>query len=280
MASEKPPLWILTGMSGAGKATAAAALEAAGVEVTDNLSPDLLAAWAGRPRGRPAVAVVDARSGQRVVGLVPPAGVRTIYLTAPDTVLERRLSESTRPHPCRDAGSPFAAVREERERLSALRAAADVVVDTAELSPAGLAQRVTELVLPVAPDAPLRVTVSSFGYKFGPQPEADWVIDVRFLRNPFWEVELGPLTGLDGSVRAYVLADPRAGELQDRLSELLGWVIAQYAEHRRRFLHVALGCTGGRHRSVVIAEELGRRLRSERVEVVVRHRDVGKPDPR
>lgn len=280
MASEKSPLWILTGMSGAGKATAAAALEAAGVEVTDNLSPDLLAAWVARPRGRPAVAVVDARSGQGVVGLVPPAGVRTVYLTASDTVLERRLSESTRPHPCRDAGSPLVAVREERERLSALRAAADVVVDTAELSPAGLAQRVTELVLPVAPEAPLLVTVSSFGYKFGPQPEADWVIDVRFLRNPFWEAELRPLTGLDGAVRAYVLADPRAGELQDRLTELLGWVTAQYAEHRRRFLHVALGCTGGRHRSVVIAEELGRRLRSERVEVVVRHRDVDKPDPR
>jgi UPF0042 nucleotide-binding protein len=280
MAAEQPSCWILTGMSGAGMATAAAALEAAGVEVTDNLAPALLEAWAALPRRRPAVAVVDSRSGEAIAALVPPPGVPTLFLTAAPPVLERRLGESGRPHPCAAAGNPPAAIRREEELLAGLRAAADVVIDTGELAPAELGRRVTELVTPAGTVAPLRVTVSSFGYKFGVPAEADWVVDVRFLRNPFWEPELRPMTGLEGPVRNYVLGDPRATELEGRLGELLTWVMAGYAAHRRRFLHVAVGCTGGRHRSVVIAEELARHLRSEGVEVGVRHRDVEKPDPR
>ena len=276
----EPARWIVTGMSGAGKATAAAALEAAGVEVTDNLSPELLEAWAARPRHRVAAVVVDARSGEAIAGLVPPAGVRTLFLVASEPELARRAAESVRPHPCAGAGSIPAAIRHERELLTSLRAAADAVIDTGELPPIELGRRVVELVAPPAPEAPFRVTVSSFGYKFGAEEEADWVVDVRFLRNPFWEPQLRPLTGLDARVRSYVLADPRAEELQARLTGLLGWVSIQYAGHRRRFLHVAVGCTGGRHRSVVVAEELGRRLRSESVEVTVRHRDVAKPDSR
>ncbi|HXZ98809.1 MAG TPA: RNase adapter RapZ [Candidatus Binatia bacterium] len=280
MTGEAPTAsWILTGMSGAGKATAARALELAGAEVTDNLSPELLDAWAGRAGRRPAVAVIDSRQGEAVRAVLPPPGIRVLFLTAPDPVLVRRLAESTRPHPCAAAGT-LEAIAAERALLTALRAGADAVIDTGEIDPAELGRRVTELIAPQAEEAPLRITVSSFGYKFGPQPEADWVIDVRFLRNPFWEAELRPLSGLDEAVRAYVLADPRAEELQRRLVELLGWVAAQYAGHRRRLLHVAVGCTGGRHRSVVMAEELGRRLRSERVEVVVRHRDAAKIDPR
>jgi RNase adapter protein RapZ len=278
--SQAPPAWILTGMSGAGKTTAAAALEAAGAEVTDNLSPELVEAWARCARSRPAVAVVDARSGQAVASLVPPSEVRTLFLTAANHVLARRMAESTRPHPCAAAGSPPTAIERERELLTGLRAAADAVIDTGELSPTELGRRVIELVAPTNPEAPLRITVSSFGYKFGPQPEADWVVDVRFLRNPFWEPDLRARTGLEEPVREYVLADPAAEELQRRLAELLGFLAAQYSGHGRRFLHMAVGCTGGRHRSVVIAEELGRRLRTEGVEVTVRHRDVGKPDPR
>jgi len=110
--------------------------------------------------------------------------------------------------------------------------------------------------------------------------EADWVVDVRLLRNPFWDPELRPRTGLDPAVRDYVLADPHADELSERLSELLSWASTHYAAKGRRHLAVAVGCTGGRHRSVVVAEELARRLRAENLEVTVRHRDVGKPDPR
>jgi UPF0042 nucleotide-binding protein len=277
-AAAPPEAWILTGMSGAGKTTAARALEAAGADVADNLSPDLLATWAAA-RTRPAVAVVDARQGEAVAQLVPPRAVRVLYLTAPDPVLLRRLAESTRPHPCADAGGTASAIERERELLAGLRAAADTVIDTAELSPAELGRRVVELV--GAPGgAPLQVTVSSFGYKFGAQVEADWVVDVRFLRNPFWDPKLRPLTGLEEAVQVYVRGDPRTDELCDRLSELLYWASAHYAANGRRHLHVAVGCTGGRHRSVVVAEELARRLRAESLEVTVRHRDVGKPDPR
>jgi len=275
-----PGAWILTGMSGAGKESAAQALEAAGVDVVDNLGLDLLAAWAALPRRRAAVAVVDARQGDAVATLIPPDGVRVVFLTAPDPVLLRRLAESTRPHPCREAGGTLTAVRREADLLSGLRAVADLIIDTGELAPAELGRRVVELVAEPTGSAPLRVLVSSFGYKFGPQGEADWVVDVRFLRNPFWEPELRPRTGLDGAVRDYVHADPRTAELCDRLSEVLSWAAAHYASGGRRHLHVAIGCTGGRHRSVVVAEELGRRLRSENLEVTVRHRDVGKPDPR
>ncbi|MGA2283154.1 MAG: RNase adapter RapZ [Candidatus Dormibacteria bacterium] len=272
--------WILTGMSGAGKSTAARALEAAGVDVVDNLGVDLLAGWAAPGRARPAAAVVDARQGEAIAGLIPPDGVRVLYLTAPDPVLLRRLAESTRPHPCGDAGGPAAAVRREHELLTGLRAAADTVIDTGELSPAELGRRVVALLAPPEGAAPLRLLISSFGYKFGPQAEADWVADVRFLRNPFWDPELRPRTGLDEAVRDYVLADPHTDELCERLGELLSWASAHYASNGRRHLHVAVGCTGGRHRSVVVAEELGRRLRSENLDVTVRHRDVGKPDPR
>jgi UPF0042 nucleotide-binding protein len=272
--------WILTGLSGAGKTTAARALEAAGVEVADNLGPELLAAWAAAPRTRPAAAVVDARQGATVADLVPPRGVRVLYLTASDPVLLRRLAESTRPHPCADAGGPVASVARERELLTGLRAAADAVIDSSELSPAELGRRAVDLVASPAAAAPLRIAVSSFGYKFGAQVEADWVVDVRFLRNPFWVPELRPLTGLDEAVQLYVRHDARTDELCDRLSELLSWASAHYAANGRRHLHVAIGCTGGRHRSVVVAEELDRRLRAENLEVTAHHRDVARPDPR
>ncbi len=272
--------WLLTGMSGAGKATALAALEAAGALTTDNLNPDLLEAWARQVRRQPAVAVVDARHGHALEGLIPPVGVRVLYLDAAEATLVRRIGESTRRHPCAESGATLAAIRRERELLASLRAAADAVIDTTESSPAELATRVTELVAPGRAVAPLHLVVSSFGYKFGAEPEADWVIDVRLLRNPFWDRELRARTGLDETVRRYVFEDPRTPELCDRLSSLLSWVMAGYAEHHRRFLHVAVGCTGGRHRSVVIAEELSRRLGAEGVRVSVRHRDVAKPDPR
>ncbi len=278
--TSEPTAWILSGMSGAGRATARAALERAGAEVTDNLRCDLVSDWARLPRRRAAVALVDARQGELVAELVPPPGVRVLFLTAPSRVLARRQGESTLPHPCAAAGAPLAAIRRERELLVALRAAADTVIDTGDLDPADLGCRVVDLVLPAGAEAPLRLTVSSFGFKFGIQDEADWVIDVRFLRNPFWVPDLRPLTGLDAAIRDHVLDDPRCRDLCGRLSELLTWTLEQYAEHGRRHLHVAVGCTGGRHRSVVVAEELAARLRTEGVAVEVRHRDVGRPDPR
>jgi UPF0042 nucleotide-binding protein len=171
-------------------------------------------------------------------------------------------------------------VSAERALLSPLRAAADVVVDTGGLTDGELSTRILDTVLPGdGADAPFRCTVSSFGFKYGPQVESDWVIDSRILPNPFWEPALRPLTGLDQPVRAFLLSHPETGELVDRSAALLEWVIAQARRRGRRALHAAVGCTGGRHRSVVIAVELGARLASTGAAVDVRHRDVHRPDP-
>jgi RNase adapter protein RapZ len=272
-------VWILSGLSGAGKATALAALERRGVRCTDNLPVELAAALHGGEA--PVVAVVDARQGEALRGFVPPAGVRVVFLDARDEVLVRRLADSTRPHPCGEAGGGPAAVAAERRLLEGMRAAADVVVDTSVLTPEELGLRVAEAVLPDGAAAPeLVLTLSSFGFKYGPQLEADWVVDARLLRNPFWDPELRPLTGLDPAVRAHVLDHPPGAEFVDRLAELLRWTVDGMVQRHRTRLHVAVGCTGGRHRSVVVAGELAGRLRADGIEVVLRHRDVDHPDPR
>jgi UPF0042 nucleotide-binding protein len=273
--------WIVTGMSGAGKTTALRALEAAGIAGVDNLPVPLIDGFTAAHRSHPAVAVVDARRGDELTGLQAITGARVVFLDAPDSVLVRRLADSSRPHPCAAAGAGQAAVSAERSLLVPLRAAADVVIDTGAMSEADLADRILEVVAPGrgAP-ATFRCTVSSFGFKYGPQAEADWVIDSRILPNPFWEAELRPLTGLDQPVRDFVLRHAESGELVERTAALLGWVIDAARRRGRTALHIAVGCTGGRHRSVVIATELASRLGGEDVAVDVRHRDVQRPDPR
>jgi UPF0042 nucleotide-binding protein len=270
-------------MSGAGKATALHALVRGGVDTVDNLPAPLLEAFIALPRRRVAAVVVDARhaDGLRTLDRVPGASV--LFLDARDDVLLRRLSDSTHPHPVADAGSLPAAVASEREVLGGLRSIADVVIDTSDLTPEELGKRVLEAVAPPAsPDgrAPIVCTVSSFGFKYGPAAEADWVVDARFLRNPFWEPELRPLTGLDPAVRDFVFEQPIAAEFVDRLSSLLTWTLERSAEAGRSRLHLAVGCTGGRHRSVVLASAIAERLGEEGLPVVLRHRDVGRPDPR
>lgn len=273
--------WIITGMSGAGKATAVRALEAAGIGCVDNLPLGLLAAFIAEPRSAPAVAVIDARRGDELASFHGSSGVRVVFLDAADAVLIRRLADSSRPHPCAAAGAGQAAVSAEREVLAPLRAAADVVVDTGAMNDVELGARILDAVSPGNGAAvAFRCTVSSFGFKYGPQVEADWVIDSRVLPNPFWEPALRPLTGLDEPVRLFLLAHPEAGELIDRTAALLEWVIAQAQRRGRKALHVAIGCTGGRHRSVVVAVELAARLAATGMAVDVRHRDVHRPDPR
>jgi UPF0042 nucleotide-binding protein len=268
-------------MSGAGKATALRALEASGIAGVDNLPVPLLAAFAAAPRTHPAVAVVDARRGAELADITAIRGARVVFLDAADAVLVRRLADSSRPHPCAAAGTGLAAVTAERALLTPLRAAADVVIDTGAMGEAELAARVLEVVAPGRGDAStFRCTVSSFGFKYGAQAEADWVIDSRILPNPFWEPALRPLTGLEDAVRDFVMGRPESRELVERSASLLEWVIATAAARGRRALHVAVGCTGGRHRSVVVAGELALRLGTEQVTVTVRHRDVQRPDPR
>lgn len=268
-------------MSGAGKATALSALEAAGIGCTDNLPLSLVPPFLAAARAGLVVAVVDARRGAELAAFVAPDGARVVFLDAPDAVLVRRLADSTRPHPCAGAGTGRGAVSAERELLTPLRAAADVVVDTGALDDGQLASRIVDIVVPAGADVGrFRLTVSSFGFKYGPPGEADWVIDSRVLPNPFWEPELRPLTGLDDPVRRFLLDRPETAELVDRSAALLGWALVQARRRRRSAVHLAVGCTGGRHRSVVVAAELATRLAEPGVAVEVRHRDVHRPDPR
>ncbi|HEY8675790.1 MAG TPA: RNase adapter RapZ [Candidatus Dormibacteraeota bacterium] len=273
--------WVLTGMSGAGKTTALRALEAAGISCVDNLPVAMLAAFIAEPRSEPAVAVVDSRSGEQLAGLDGAGGAQVVFLDAPDAVLVRRLADSTRPHPCAAAGGGQAAVTAERAMVTPLRAAADVVIDTGALTEAELSERILDVVAAErASTSALRCTVSSFGFKYGPQIEADWVIDSRILPNPFWEPALRPLTGLDQPVRDFLLGQEVSREFIEKTAAVLEWVVAVARRRGRQAIHVAVGCTGGRHRSVVIAVELAARLAADGVTVGVRHRDLHRPDPR
>ena len=281
-ATPRPSLWVLAGPSGSGRTTALAALERAGVSCTVARPVTLLGALGGLPRESACVVTLAVDPGvDGLADAVHDAGADVLYLDADDRTLVRRLAESTRPHPFAPAGPGIAAVNAEREALGPLRAVADTVIDTTDLQPDELGRRVVSVVRPGAAGAErFALTVSSFGFKYGPQVEADWVVDVRFLPNPFWVPELRPLTGLDAAVVDHVMGSGDGPQLVERLDELLAWTCARADEAGRRTLHVAIGCTGGRHRSVAVASALARRLGESGVPVTVRHRDVGRPDPR
>lgn len=275
---------IVTGMSGAGRSTAANALEDSGWYVVDNLPasmvPDLCQHMVASGRTRLAV-VIDVRSREMfgqvpglfdslaILGVVP----EILYLDAVDDVVVRRQDAARRPHPLQGNGRLFDGIERERAMLAELKAAADVVIDTSRLSPHQLGGRVRHAFGGDA-DKRTRVTVMSFGFKHGVPIDADIVVDVRFLPNPHWIPELRPQTGLDTPVRDYVLEQPDAVEFQDRLEALVQTVVPGYEREGKLFVTVAIGCTGGRHRSTAMAEELARRLREDDAEVTVLHRDL------
>ena len=279
------PLWLLTGPTGAGVSTAIDALSRAGADCTDNLPLQLLGHVAALPRERPVVVTIDGRQGDAVRTFVAPEGLHVLFLDADDASLARRLADTTAPHPFASAGNPRSAIAAEKSALASLRAGAEVVIDTSDLAADELRRRVIAAVVPDGQTAEadeLVCSISSFGFKYGPQVEADWVIDVRFLPNPFWVPELRAKTGLDTEVSDFVLggSDGDGTALVDRLTSMLGWVLERAQAHGRRRLHIAVGCTGGRHRSVVVAEELARRLDGAGHAVRLSHRDVERPDPR
>jgi UPF0042 nucleotide-binding protein len=279
-------LAVITGLSGAGRSTAAKCLEDLGWYVVDNLPPSLISSvvdLAARSHGgvdRVAV-VVDVRSrgfssdlretldGLRLAG--QPA--RVLFLEAPDEVLVRRFDGVRRPHPLQGEGRLIDGIAQERELLHDLRADADIVIDTSELNVHELRAKIAAAFEAGAANA-LHLTMVSFGYKHGLPVDADVVIDCRLLPNPHWVPELRPLTGLDAEVRDYVFAQPGAAEFLDAASALLSRYEQGYVGEGKHYATIAVGCTGGRHRSVAVAAELARRIREDGIDVQLSHRDV------
>jgi UPF0042 nucleotide-binding protein len=287
----KPPgaqleLAVITGLSGAGRSTAAKCLEDLGWYVVDNLPPSLIASvvdLAARSHGevdRIAV-VVDVRSRafssdlREALDDLERTGrsARVLFLEAPDDVLVRRFDGVRRPHPLQGDGRLVDGIAKEREMLRELRSEADLVVDTSELNVHELRAKIASAFEAETADT-LHLTMLSFGYKYGLPVDADVVIDCRLLPNPHWVPELRPLTGLDDAVRDYVFAQPGAEDFLDAASGLLSRYEQGYVGEGKHYATIAVGCTGGRHRSVAVSAELARRMRADGVEVQLSHRDV------
>jgi UPF0042 nucleotide-binding protein len=275
-------------MSGAGRSTAANVLEDLGWFVVDNLPPGLLPTLTelgGRTQGNvPRIAaVVDVRSGSffadltAAVAKLDALGVhaRIIFLEADDAALVRRHEAVRRPHPLQGDGRLTDGIAREREMLRDLRADADIVIDTSDLNVHQLSAKVLQAFQ--EDDGPgLHASLVSFGYKYGLPVDADVVADCRFLPNPHWVPELRPLTGRDPEVGTFVLTQPGAAEFMDGFTNLLKLVAEGYQREGKRFATIAVGCTGGKHRSVAISEELARRLQADGIDTSVTHRDLGR----
>ena len=278
---------LVTGMSGAGRSTATRALEDIGWFVVDNLPPTLMTNVvdyvAQRTGSRKVAVVADVRGGQLFEELreslvaIKTAGhdLRVLFLEAGDEALVRRYESSRRPHPLQRDDSLLGAVQRERSLLSDLRADADIVIDTSNLNVHEL-RRSIEASFGDDDHVALRATVMSFGFKYGIPVDADLVADLRFLPNPYWDPKLKDLTGLDADVNDYVVASDQAQEFLTKYAELIDLVEDGYLREGKRFVTIAMGCTGGKHRSVAMAENLSARLVKSGVEVRVVHRDLGR----
>ncbi|MDP9420915.1 MAG: RNase adapter RapZ [Actinomycetota bacterium] len=276
---------VITGLSGAGRTQAANVLEDLGWFVIDNLPPALidkvteLAQAPGTSIER-VVLVIGPRAGleELTVGLAKlratDATVRVVFLEASDKVLVRRFTDTRRRHPLADGEGMVETIERERATLAPVKAEADVVVDTTDLNVHQLRERIVALLHLDRTAATMQTTVLSFGYKHGLPLDADLVIDCRFLPNPHWVEHLRPRTGDDPEVREYVMAFPETNEFLRRLDHLLELVLPAYLQEGKSYLTLALGCTGGRHRSVAIAGEVAKRLRRKGFNASLVHRDV------
>ncbi|HCW01148.1 MAG TPA: RNase adapter RapZ [Acidimicrobiales bacterium] len=278
-------LLVITGLSGAGRSEFAKDLEDLGWFVIDRLPPDIatkvadLAVGPTAPWDRVAFALrADVTGGEtlRAVSELRDSGerLRVVFLDCSTETLVRRYESSRRPHPSPAAGLEEA-IEGERTLMEPVRAAADLVLDTSDLNVHELRDRVARL-YGESDDRPMRTTITSFGYKHGLPRDADLILDCRFLPNPHWIPELRPLTGLDGPVREHVLSHEVTQEFLDQLGDLLGMLMPAYVAEGKSYLSIALGCTGGRHRSVAVAETVAEMLRGREFDPVVTHRDIGR----
>ncbi|MGZ4608568.1 MAG: RNase adapter RapZ [Blastococcus sp.] len=288
-AGETQPLEVVvvTGLSGSGKNSAGRVLEDLGWFVVDNLPPALLQPMVelgARGDVRRFAAVVDVRSRafssdlQEAIRVLSEAGhrPRVVYVHARDEVLVRRYESNRREHPLQGAGTLIDGISAERALLTGIAGEADLWVDTSDLNIHQLRATLENAFAREGRTPPLTATVMSFGFKYGLPLDADLVVDARFLPNPHWIPELRNHTGQDPEVRDYVLQQDDATEFLDRYTDVLRLLIPGYRREGKRYLNLAVGCTGGKHRSVAIAEEFARRLTAEGIDAAARHRDLGR----
>ncbi|MCW1250357.1 RNase adapter RapZ [Acaricomes phytoseiuli] len=292
LTSVKPPeseILVITGLSGAGRSTTANALEDHGWYVVEGLPPQMLSTLAElvarTPNALPKLAVViDVRSKaffadiRDSLSVLAASGIRyrVLFLDADDDSLVRRFEQGRRPHPLQGDGRILDGIAAERELLAPLRESADIVLDTSGFNVHALATKSAELFSDSGPIV-LRLTVMSFGFKYGLPVDANYVADVRFLPNPHWIPQLRPHTGLDQDVSDFVLRENGADEFVARYVHALEPAISGYRRENKHYATIAVGCTGGKHRSVAVAVELAKRLAQlPRVSVSMRHRDLGR----
>lgn len=286
--SNRPQILIISGLSGAGRSTVSNALEDVGWFVIDNLPPALIErvaelAFAPGSSISKLALVADVRGREFFDELVgdlaelrrSQADVRVVFLEADDDALHRRFEVTRRRHPAAEDGTVIDGIRRERDQLAELRGLADLIIDTTGMNVHELRDRMIAI-LDQETVASLRIDVVSFGFKHGAPREADLQFDVRFLPNPHWIESLRPKTGKDPDVEAYVLDQPATAPFMTALHELLDVVVPGYVAEGKHYLTITIGCTGGKHRSVVIADAVGSYLRrTTELPVSVRHRDIG-----
>ena len=285
--AQQGELVVVTGMTGAGRSTAAKELEDLGYFVVDNLPPTLVPDVVAMVEevhgpGQSIAVVVDVRSGSFFDSLrevlaqrVGERSTTMLFLEADDDVLVRRQEAARRPHPLQAGGRLLDGLARERAVIGELRGQADLVIDTSNLN---VHQLTAQIARRFGTERKLRlqVTVVSFGFKYGIPVDSDYVADMRFLPNPHWVPELRPHTGREAPVSDYVMSQPGAGVFLERFVPLLLDVGGGYLREGKRFMTVALGCTGGKHRSVAMAEEIAARLRAEGLDARAAHRDLGR----
>jgi RNase adapter protein RapZ len=277
-------LVLVTGPSGAGRTTAIHVLEDLGFEAIDNLPLSLMPRlFSGEKIGQPVVVGVDARtrdfSAQRLFQTIEHmrndagADVALVYIDCATETLLKRYNETRRRHPLALADTPLAGIEKELELLISVRDRADVLIDTTDISPHDLRAELTQI-FSRETSVQMAVSIHSFSYKRGLPRGLDMVIDCRFLRNPHWQAELRPLTGLDPKVAEYVSADPNYAPFFERLAEFTTSLLPAYKAEGKSYFSIGLGCTGGQHRSVCVAEALANRLARDDWQVSIRHREL------
>ena len=285
--SAQPELVIITGLSGSGKATALKSFEDFGFYCVDNLPLGLISKFAEltkeHPSVRSAALVVDIREGESLKefpalfrALRQRIRTRLLFLEADDDVIMRRFSETRRPHPLRESKSVTESIREEREKLHPIRDLADTIINTSKLNVHELRDLVYEKFYGHRDASAMLIYVTSFGFRFGVPEDSDLIFDVRFLPNPNFIPEYKPHSGLHPKVAAFIASFPQTNEFLSRINDLLIYLIPHYVREGKSYLTIAFGCTGGHHRSVMMAHEIRKRLEAEGYRVKETHRDVNK----